>query len=53
MVKLGNVVLEGKLGLAPMAGVTDTAFRRICRDFGAAYTVTEMVSAKALMYRTP
>ena len=49
--KLGNVVLEGKLGLAPMAGVTDTAFRRICRDFGAAYTVTEMVSAKALMYQ--
>lgn len=49
--KLGNVTLEGKLGLAPMAGVTDTAFRRLCRDFGAAYTVTEMVSAKALMYQ--
>ena len=34
--------------LAPMAGVTDGVFRAICRSFGAAYTVTEMVSAKAL-----
>lgn len=39
------------MALAPMAGVTDLAFRRICRSFGADYTTTEMVSAKALVYR--
>ncbi len=37
--------------LAPMAGVTDFAFRRVCRELGAALTVTEMVSARALVYR--
>lgn len=47
---IGNVKIEGKAALAPMAGVADTAFRRICRDHGAAFTVTEMVSAKALTY---
>lgn len=35
--------------LAPMAGVTDRAFRELCREFGAVYTVTEMVSAKGLL----
>lgn len=39
------------LALAPMAGVSDLAFRTLCREFGAGYTVTEMVSAKALMFR--
>ena len=34
-----------------MAGVTDLAFRTICRELGAAYTITEMVSAKALCYQ--
>ena len=38
------------LFLAPMAGFTDYAFRRICREHGAEYTVSEMVSAKALCY---
>ncbi len=42
---------ETKLILAPMAGATDLAFRKICRQFGATHTVTEMVSAKALTYR--
>ena len=37
--------------LAPMAGVTDFAFRALCREEGAALTTTEMVSAKALVYR--
>ncbi len=36
--------------LAPMAGITDAAFRTVCADFGAAVTYTEMVSAKALVY---
>lgn len=43
--------IAGPLALAPMAGVTDLAFRRVCRSFGADYTVTEMVSAKALVYK--
>ncbi|MBO4872031.1 MAG: tRNA dihydrouridine synthase DusB [Lachnospiraceae bacterium] len=38
------------LFLAPMAGVTDGAFRQLCRDMGAGACVTEMVSAKALYY---
>ncbi len=50
-IKLGNLTLRHGLMLAPMAGVTDRSFRRICRRFGAEYTVTEMVSAKALHYQ--
>ena len=41
------------IGLAPMAGVTDRVFRRLCREQGANLTVTEMVSAKALIYKNP
>lgn len=48
--KIGNITLEGRAILAPMAGVTDAAFRKLCRDFGAAYTVTEMISARAMEY---
>ena len=48
--KIGNIELCGRLVLAPMAGVTDAAFRHICRELGAAMTTTEMVSAKALTY---
>ncbi len=51
MVKSGNVEIAGKLTLAPMAGVTDAAFRAVCRAQGAALTCTEMVSAKALVYK--
>lgn len=51
MVKIGNVEISGRLSLAPMAGVTDFAFRRVCREQGAALTTTEMVSAKALVYK--
>ena len=51
MVKIGNVELNGRVVLAPMAGVTDFAFRRLCREQGAALSTTEMVSAKALVYR--
>lgn len=47
---IGTVVIEKGLALAPMAGVADRAFREICREFGADYTVSEMVSAKALSY---
>ena len=50
MVKIGDVALRGNLTLGPMAGVTDFAFRGVCRKLGAALTTTEMVSAKALVY---
>ena len=50
MVKIGSVELAGAFALAPMAGVTDFAFRALCRENGAALTTTEMVSAKALTY---
>ncbi len=48
--QIGSVKIESKLALAPMAGVTDAAFRQICSEKGAGYTVTELVSAKALCY---
>lgn len=50
MVKIGNIELVGKALLAPMAGVTDAAYRQICRDMGAACTYTEMISSKAVEY---
>lgn len=49
-IKLGNITLKHGLMLAPMAGFTDFSFRKICRERGAEYTVSEMVSAKALCY---
>ncbi len=49
--KIRQVHIPGRLILAPMAGVTDRAFRQICREQGAALTVTEMVSAKALHFK--
>lgn len=48
--RIGNVEISGKAGLAPMAGVADRAFRKVCMDFGAACVVGEMVSAKGLTY---
>ena len=48
--KIKDVTIEHGLMLAPMAGVTDRTFRRICLAHGAEYTVSEMVSAKALCY---
>lgn len=46
--KIGNVEIEKTAALAPMAGVADKTFRQLCKDFGAAYTVSEMVSAKGV-----
>jgi len=51
MTKIGNIEIDSKLALAPMAGVTDLAFRTICRELGVGLTYTEMVSAKALVYQ--
>ena len=49
--KIGDVEIKSRLALAPMAGVTDLAFRQICRELGAGYSCTELVSAKALCYQ--
>jgi len=50
--KIKNVVIENNLILAPMADYTDVAFRCIAKQMGAGLTITEMVSAKALMYES-
>ena len=49
--RIGNLEVPGMLALAPMAGVTDLAFRTVCADLGADMTVTEMVSSRALVYQ--
>lgn len=47
---LGNLEIPVGAALAPMAGVTDLAFRTVCAELGASFTVTEMVSSRALHY---
>lgn len=48
--KIGSVTLDNEFALAPMAGFTEVAFRSICREAGVGLTVSEMVSAKGLVY---
>lgn len=48
--KIGTLEIDSKAFLAPLAGITDKAFREICQDYGAGYCETEMVSAKALSF---
>lgn len=50
--KIGNLVFENEVFLAPMAGVTDISFRGICKEMGCGLVYTEMVSAKALYYES-
>lgn len=49
--KIGNVDIRNGLALAPMAGVTDLPFRILCKEFGCGLLYTEMVSAKAILYK--
>ena len=49
--RIGNVTFDNNLILAPMAGVTDLPFRFLCREQGCGLSVTEMVSAKAILYK--
>ena len=49
--RIGTVEISSQLALAPMAGVTDVAFRQICSELGAGYTCTELISSKALCYQ--
>jgi len=50
--KIGNLVVENKVFLAPMAGVTDMPFRVLCREQGCGLVYTEMVSAKGMHYES-
>ena len=47
---IGGLSIAGRAVLAPMAGVTDRAFRELCVRFGAAFVISEMVSSKGLQY---
>lgn len=51
IMKIGNIVLDAPIALAPMAGISDLPYRVICRRFGCGLTVSEMVSAKGLLYK--
>ena len=50
MLKIGNININAPVALAPMAGVTDLPYRLICKEFGCGMTVTELISAKAILY---
>ncbi|KGJ82798.1 tRNA-dihydrouridine synthase [Cryobacterium roopkundense] len=50
--KIGPLTLDVPVVLAPMAGITNTAFRRLCREFGAGLYVSEMITSRALVERT-
>ncbi|TFC52542.1 MULTISPECIES: tRNA dihydrouridine synthase DusB [Cryobacterium] len=51
--QIGPLTLDVPVVLAPMAGITNTAFRRLCREFGAGLYVSEMITSRALVERTP
>ena len=46
---IGNVEIKNKICIAPMAGITNKTFRKICESMGAGLVVTEMISAEALV----
>lgn len=48
--QIGSITLENNIMLAPMAGVTDLSFRLLCKEQGCGYMISEMVSAKAVLY---
>ncbi len=50
MMQIGGITLDNNVMLAPMAGVTDLSFRLLCKEQGCGYMISEMVSAKAVLY---
>src|SRR5690349_19943967 len=50
--QIGHIALENSLFVAPMAGVTDRPFRMLCRELGAGYAVSEMVTSRKELWRT-
>ncbi len=53
MLRIGPYSLKNRLVIAPMAGVTDRPFRKLCRQFGAGYAVSEMVASRPELWQTP
>ncbi|TGK16220.1 tRNA dihydrouridine synthase DusB [Leptospira kmetyi] len=53
MIQIGNVTIPGRISLSPMAGISDSPTRRICRKFGAAFSYTEFVNTDELVHRAP
>lgn len=51
--KLGQLTVDAPVILAPMAGITNKAFRRLCREYGGGLYVSEMVTSRALVERSP
>jgi nifR3 family TIM-barrel protein len=51
--QIGRLTIDVPVVLAPMAGITNTAFRRLCREYGAGLYVSEMITSRALVERTP
>lgn len=50
--KIGNLKLDSGIFLSPMAGITDTPFREICREFGCGLVYTEMIAVNGLFYKS-
>src|ERR1700712_1131618 len=50
---IGRLSIDSPVVLAPMAGITNTAYRRLCREYGAGLYVSEMITSRALVERTP
>ena len=53
MLRIGPLFPQNRLVIAPMAGVTDRPFRKLCRELGAGYAVSEMVASKPDLWQTP
>lgn len=53
MLRIGPYSLKNRLVIAPMAGVTDRPFRKLCRELGAGYAISEMVASKPELWQTP
>ena len=49
MFKIGNVKIKNKIVMAPMAGISNPAYMKICEDMGVAYAITELISAEAIV----
>ena len=49
--RIGPITVDAPVVLAPMAGITNTAFRRLCREYGAGLYVSEMITSRALVER--
>ena len=52
MLKIGSLELKSNVLLAPMAGISDSSFRLLCREFGASFTFVEMINARAVSHRS-